>query len=246
MSLPISQSGRRYGCIVSPPDTRDKVYKATKPVAIPKRYSLRQWAGPVKDQNGLGACTGFANAGLREFLYRKYQASDNGVLAPTFSPLFIYYAERKLEGTVHEDSGASMRSGMKVLNSVGVCLEREDPYEPKNFDIEPSESDYAEALHYRGGAYHRLTSVDDMRHCIASGFGFTFGIAVYSSFESEFAARSGWIPIPDEKKEELLGGHALLALAYDDQQGCISGPNSWGEDWGDEGWFHIQIGRAPV
>ena len=42
--------------------------------------------------------------------------------------------------------------------------------------------------------------------------------------------------------DELLGGHAMLAVGYDDErmigenQGAILARNSWGPEWGDGGY----------
>jgi C1A family cysteine protease len=46
------------------------------------------------------------------------------------------------------------------------------------------------------------------------------GIAVYESLESEEVARTGEIPVPQEG-EELLGGHAILAVGYDDEKELV-------------------------
>jgi C1A family cysteine protease len=39
-----------------------------------------------------------------------------------FSPsrLFIYYTERRMEGTIHEDDGAMIRNGIKSVNKEGA------------------------------------------------------------------------------------------------------------------------------
>jgi C1A family cysteine protease len=37
----------------------------------------------------------------------------------------------------------------------------------------------------------------------------------------------------------LVGYHAALIIGYDDAQGCFIAKNSWGESWGEGGFFHI-------
>ena len=49
------------------------------------------------------------------------------------SPLFLYYKEREMEGTINIDSGACLRDGMKVLNQFGVCSEKLHPYKIDDF-----------------------------------------------------------------------------------------------------------------
>jgi C1A family cysteine protease len=61
------------------------------------------------------------------------------------------------------------------------------------------------------------------------------GIAVYESLESEEVARTGEIPVP----QEFLGGHAILAVGYDDEKELVIIRNSWGKDWGDAGYGYL-------
>ncbi len=39
--------------------------------------------------------------------------------------------------------------------------------------------------------------------------------------------------------EQVLGGHAVLAVGYDDAEQRLLAKNSWGEAWGKKGYFTI-------
>ena len=39
--------------------------------------------------------------------------------------------------------------------------------------------------------------------------------------------------------ENVLGGHCVLAVGYDDSQQRFLARNSWGPDWGIEGYFTV-------
>jgi C1A family cysteine protease len=41
------------------------------------------------------------------------------------------------------------------------------------------------------------------------------------------------------KKEKTRGGHAVLGVGYDDNSKCFIIKNSWGENWGDKGFFYM-------
>ena len=60
----------------------------------------------------------------------------------------------------------------------------------------------------------------------------------YQSFESDEVASTGVMPLP-AKDEKLLGGHAVAAVGFDDNKKCMIVRNSWGEDWGDNGYFYM-------
>ena len=75
-----------------------------------------------------------------------------------------------------------------------------------------------------------------MRACLAEGFPFVFGFTVYESFESETVARTGTLSMP-KRIERALGGHAVLAVGYNDEQQRFIVRNSWGTKWGSQGYF---------
>ena len=77
-----------------------------------------------------------------------------------------------------------------------------------------------------------------MRSCLAAGFPFVFGFSVYESFESPEVAKTGVVPMPSGN-EQLLGGHAVLCVGYDDASARFLVRNSWGTGWGMAGYFTI-------
>jgi C1A family cysteine protease len=46
------------------------------------------------------------------------------------------------------------------------------------------------------------------------------------------------VPMPDQS-EQLLGGHAVMVVGYEDTLQCFIVRNSWGPDWGDKGYFYL-------
>jgi hypothetical protein len=44
------------------------------------------------------------------------------------------------------------------------------------------------------------------------------------------------MPKPDEKQ---LGGHAVMAVGYCEAKQCMIVRNSWGEEWGEGGYFYM-------
>jgi C1A family cysteine protease len=51
-------------------------------------------------------------------------------------------------------------------------------------------------------------------------------------------ARAGVVPLPGPR-EKVLGGHAVLAVGYDDAKQCFIVRNSWGTKWGDKGHCYM-------
>ena len=43
-----------------------------------------------------------------------------------------------------------------------------------------------------------------------------------------------------------LGGHLVTIVGWDDTNGCWICKNSWGTDWGEDGWFMIKYGECGI
>jgi C1A family cysteine protease len=161
----------------------------------------------------------------------------------TPSRLFIYWNERDMEGTTASDSGAYIRDGIKVLRKFGTPREQTWPYLITKFTDKPPKPAFVEAEKNQSLTYERILTpatnpVSDMLSCLAAGYPFVTGIAVYESFESAKANSTGVIPMPS-KAESLLGGHAIVIVGYDQKKQQFIFRNSWGTSWGDIGYGYI-------
>lgn len=221
-----------YGWVPDLPDQRDLLYAAPAPFQqnIPSSMDLSGKCPPVYDQGQLGSCTANAIGAAIEFEQKKR-------FVP--SRLFIYYNERVIEGTVASDSGAQIRDGIKSVATQGAPPEKVWPYDIAKFSLTPPPIAYTDAKKDMVTLYQRLIQdLNTMRGCLASGFPFVFGFTVYSSFESPAVAKSGIVPMP-ASGERSIGGHAVMAVGYDDKSREFLVRNSWGPDWGLKGYFKI-------
>ena len=229
-----------YGWIPDLPDHRDFSYAAPVRVlaALPPKTDLTGQCPAVYDQGRIGSCTANAIGAAVEFDHLKQKLPD-------FMPsrLFIYYNERAMEGTIDSDSGAQLRDGIKSVAQQGVCPETLWPYDPSPYPpnprlaLKPSAAACAEAKNHTAVQYQRVPqALNQLKGCIASGYPFVFGFAVYESFESEQVTRTGVVPMP-KPGEHCIGGHAVMAVGYDDSQRRFMVRNSWGAAWGMKGCF---------
>lgn len=214
------------------PDQRDYLYSAIRPVIrLPKKVDLRGSCSVIEDQGRLGSCTAQALAGNLEFLDKKTDGEYTDM-----SRLFIYYNERAIEDTVDYDSGASLRDGIKTLKNDGACHEETWPYVISRFDKKPPAKCYDEGKLHLIESYHRLHTVPEFLTCLAEGYPFVFGFAVYESFESKEVKDTGVVHMP-AKDEIQIGGHAVMAVGYDEAAKRFLIRNSWGRKWGMAGYF---------
>lgn len=223
-----------YGWKPSLPDVRDKYFKVSKPVKLSDHIDLRSECPPGYDQMSIGSCTSNAIGAAYEFDLLKQGKKD-------FMPsrLFLYYNERVIERSVGYDSGAQMKDGLKSLNKDGICDETLWPYNISKFKSKPPKKAYTAAKKNKITSYEKIPdgNLNLMKQCLAKGLPFVFGFTVYESFESDEVARTGIMP-PVDTSENVLGGHAVMAVGYDDKNKWMIVRNSWG-DWGDKGYFYM-------
>ena len=232
-----------------PVDARDHMYSPAPELAAtaPAAVDLRPNCSPIEDQGQLGSCTGNAIAGIVE--YMDIKSGKASVAHPIqVSRLFIYYQERVLEGDVNYDTGAFIRDGVKAMNTYGAPLESLWPYVVSRFAVRPSTAAYTDAAKRKATAYQKCANFTAVKTAISQGYPVVVGFNVYDSFESGTWWQpngSGLMPYPNVYTENLLGGHAVSLVGYNDNQtgpagkGYFIARNSWGTGWGQHGYFYM-------
>jgi len=244
MTMMLTTQGHGLGWLPDLPDQRDQVFEPSIALGtmaatpLPANTDLRKECPDVYDQGKLGSCT--ANALAAAFDFDRHKEGKSFM---TPSRLFIYWNERDVEGTVASDAGARIRDGVKVLRKVGTPPETDWPYDIAKFTAKPNEKSFVDAEKNQALSYQRIlrpshAKLYDMQACLASGYPFVVGIGVYESFEDPKVRDTGIVPMPSQD-ERLLGGHAILAVGYDEDKKWFIMRNSWGADWGDHGYFYL-------
>lgn len=222
------------------------VIKAAK--SLPAAVDLRAWCSPIEDQGSLGSCTAHAGVGIVEYYEKK--AFGKYIDA---SRLFLYKVTRNLSHWTG-DTGAFLRTTMGALVLFGAPPEEYWQYKIADFDKEPTAFCYAFAQSYQAIKYYRHDPpgtakdvlLNRIKRYLAAGHPSMFGFTVYSSIGQ--AGNTGKIPYPC-KGEKIEGGHAIVAIGYDDKikiknsgscgietTGALLIRNSWGRGWGDDGY----------
>ncbi len=220
------------------PDKRDRRYGASivPEVALPPAVSLRAHMPEIHNQGSLGCCTAEAVCGLLH--YRELTDSNPRLVNP--SVLFQYYNTRVLEGTVKEDSGASIRNAVKAAAQFGMCEETCWTFEPSRFKTKPGKRCYDQAKKWKAVNYERVDETSPqfeylLKHKLASGDPVVFGISVYDSIENVITTQTGYVALPGPNNR-CLGGHAILLTGFNDAKAEFEFRNSWGTGWGDGGY----------
>ena len=211
-------------------DKRDFLFSKLKgTVILPLLIDMRSLMPTIYDQLQLGSCSANSSTSYDVFLY------NNKI---ELSRLFEYYMVRKIEGTVNEDSGATNRDNVKSINKNGICEETLMPYDISKFTIPPKEEAIINAKQYTISSYVALNDLSDIKQALALSKPVILGMDVFESFEGSKIAKTGKMPMP-LPTEQNLGGHSVLVVGYVDEGSYLIVRNSWGSDWGDQGYFYM-------
>ncbi|MES2704858.1 MAG: C1 family peptidase [Bacteroidota bacterium] len=233
-----------FGWVPQLPDHRDRMLAMPDMMAaaLPPKVDLRsKHTFAVLDQGQLGSCVAHAVGSAIEFAQhtRPNDANvpdflENDRKFPT-SRLFLYYEARKAIGMVSEDSGCVIRDALRVAYNMGVPRETGWKYDIAKYAKAPPKHSYKSAPFHKITSYKAVpVSVSGVKAALAQGFPVVFGVAVFNSFFTG----DGNIPMPNYS-DQVIGGHAMLAVGYDDSTNRFDILNSWGVGWGVNGFGTI-------
>lgn len=201
---------------------------------LPKSADLKKYFPPIKNQGKQGACSSFSLTSVFEyFLNNETHKKDD------MSEAYVYYNAREIQGNTNIDEGANLYNVIRGMADKGVCLEELCPYDSSVFDKRPSDEAYED------GKEHTVTtakdvpvSVETVKSAINDGFPV---VGCFRVFESLQENTSGYIPMPtdNERSSEEEKFHAMVICGYNDKHGHFIVRNSWGTDFGDNGYCYL-------
>lgn len=218
------------------------------------RVDLRPHCPRVQNQGRLGTCTAHAVAAAYGY---EQKVQKMRVITP--SRLFIYYNERALTHQRKLKHVVRLRDALKAVAKKGVCPESLWRYSQNShkFWKKPPKEAFDAATRRKVFEYHRIpieslkpgVFLRHLKRCLADGCPVVFGFNVHESFEKPKTGKwkNGIMPVPDQKTEECLGGHAVMAVGYDDRKQAVLVRNSWGRHWGRGGhfWMPYEVAGDP-
>lgn len=172
------------------------------------------------------------------FLYVFDEFKHKSIMSFMPSRLFLYYNVRHNDDK-NTDSGCQLRDALFSINRYGLCEEKMYGYDINKFNYKPPSECYTQAskskrINFR----HVCQTVDQLQKALSSGYPIVFGFTVYESFYSETVQKCGIMKMPTEE-ENIVGYHTVVAIGYDDNLSVFKIRNSYGTEWGDNGYFYM-------
>ncbi|MDG2343238.1 MAG: C1 family peptidase [Flavobacteriales bacterium] len=227
-------------------DSEEFGFSSTNPAS----FSLKKYCPPVKDQGEASSCVGWSSAyAAMTIIYNiKFKFSPtiikNSNLA--FDPNFIYsiiYAEEKndcSEGTFPNDAMEALKThGCKrmmipQLTDCNTPINETSLYFGKPFRIKEY---YRPPASFENGTDEDKIQI--LKTSLTNNNPLLIGANTTRSMNKASRSNGLWDSFSNEENE---GGHAMCLIGYDDNKfgGAFQVMNSWGKDWGDEGFLWIK------
>lgn len=192
----------------------------------------QDWVTPVRNQGACGTCVAFSSLAMIECKARIQYGAPSWILDLAEADLFFCGSGKKCsEGWWPSDA-------LDYCKNKGVPEETCFPYRDEDSDCSPCVNRAA-----------RLVVVDDWQEIIYIDQRKEFldklgpvvaAMAIYADFMSY---RSG---VYHHVTGDLLGYHAVCCIGYSEKDQCWICKNSWGKEWGEEGFFKIAYGEAEM
>lgn len=208
-----------------------KLVKSEVPIvtALPSKWDWRENNGdtPVKNQGNCGSCWAFATVGPLEANIR---IKDNKVV--DLSEQFLVSCNKNGWGCnggfwahdYHVNPGAVLESDFPYQAKEVACKTTPHPYKIKSYSYVSSSS---------------MPSVDAIKSAIYNYGPVTAGVTADSYFQSY---RSG---VFDHDTNANIN-HGIVLVGWDDSLGAWILKNSWGTNWGINGYMYIKYGVCKV
>lgn len=207
---------------------------------LPTRVDLSDHLPPVGSQGSQGSCV----AWVVGYYYKTYQEAVERGWSTTsaehqFSPAYIYN-QRSTSDCSNRNTGMSFWDAFTITKNQGVAPLSLFPYNPADACTQPNDAVRAAAYPYRAEGFEFVNygqDLDVLKRLLAQGKPVAVAIPVYESFYRITAQNP--VLEPPAPGETLYGGHGMLMVGYDDAIGGFLTVNSWGPNWGLNGYLYL-------
>jgi C1A family cysteine protease len=213
---------------------------------LPSFFDLSDKMPPVRSQGNQGSCAswavGYYLKGYHEHIDKKTDYGIENNYKGAYSPAFLYNTVKVGDC----NSGSYIYKNLDRVQNVGVATWEDMPYSDKDCTKKPSStatknSKCARILEYTKIRIHQpLESIEiqDIKYYLSHGNPIVIGIYVYDGFNNPKRVDGEFI-YKDYEERGTRGGHAIVVVGYDDNRNAFKIINSWGTDWGNDGFLWI-------
>jgi C1A family cysteine protease len=192
----------------------------------------KNWVTPIRDQGNCGSCVAFGTVAAIECQARIQYDNPAWDLDLSEADLFFCGAGRKCS------EGWWPTYALDYAKQKGIAEEACFKYQDRDMDCNVCDNKPDRML--KIGGWKEIVNVDERKAWLDKKGPLVACMAVYRDF---FYYDSG---VYVHREGELAGYHAICCVGYNEDEKCWICKNSWGDDWGDNGFFKIEYGQAGI
>ena len=195
-------------------------------------------------------CTGFALAALANYLTRR-QLDDRS--AASVSRRMLYEMAQRYDGQTGPET-STLRGALRGWSRSGAARDALWPYHPDDEDGSVhgtlTVARLLDGRHRRLARYRKIRDGDTevMKDALADGHPLYVSARLHDGWYRLFLRDDDEEPViehlPDDRVRD--GGHAFVVVGYDDDAAGFWIHNSWGPEWGVEGYALLPYGEWEI
>ncbi|MEM6316908.1 MAG: C1 family peptidase [Bacteroidota bacterium] len=226
---------------------REPKFAGSKYIDLPTKVDLTPYCPYVGNQGPIESCVGWAVGYGALTIQRAIQNNlkDRGAITQgASSALFIYNQVKQNENC---QSGSKISDAMAFIAENGDCLARNFDRSIANEDCSamPNLALQEEASKFAISDFMTLFSIDEdagtkvlkVQKALANNQPVVIGLKILKNFPS---ARGVKYWRPTIGNQSFGGGHSVVVVGYDEFKGAFQIMNSWGPEWGENGFIWIK------
>lgn len=225
------------------PEKKCSAKKLKSDLILPSSLDYSSEMPPVMNQGSQGSCVAFALSYLKSWEERKelgWEYSDSTI----FSPAYVYNMNNY--GT---DDGLSFSKAIEFLADYGCLTLAEFPYDQSDYKTKPTLRGQVSGLPFYIASWSYISRYDnwgDMKTTVVKEHLQDEPVIIALPIFEGYASLSRIYCLSAIRGlSESYIGHGVCVVGYDDDmktsdgQGAFKAINSWGEKWGDKGYFYL-------
>jgi C1A family cysteine protease len=192
----------------------------------------------IVDQGNIESCVPTCISTIYYYLTMKQSNYSNFRI----SRLYLYYQVRKLYNDINNDNGSTIFDCINILHNDGVIPEFFYPYNHSNLYKNPEIflEKYAKCCKCLG---FESVKRNQIKNKLLMDYPIICGIKIFKNINDDEIKKTGIIKLyiddNDDNDDNLVGGHCIILVGFDDNTRYFKFINSWGNKWGENGFGYL-------
>ncbi len=204
-------------------------------IDYPLEYDLSEYLPPVDTQGSQGSCVAWATGYYLKSFQENYENSVEGLedLRVTLSPSFIFNQIK-----ITPCSGSQVADALELLKVSGTPEWNIMPYLENDCETQPTDLQRTLAEPNRIDSYFYLDGdilLEQTKAFLLNDQPVVIAVSIDRNY---FGANEDGTAVY-RKFKKVDGAHAMLVVGYDDALNAFKVVNSWGRNWGNDGFVWI-------